>query len=528
MARMHSAQLQASLDDATRLAWQEGRLQVLRESELWTRLGLVDAGPEVQRLYTPVMLAELVRVPVRAVRHWHRKGHLDAERNVGRLPYFNFEQVRVAQRLAELLAAGCSLSQIDRKLDELARLRPDDAAAARRRVGRGRRPPAVCPPRRTAHRAERATADRFRRAARWPTTSDDADAESATIPISSRSIASRPRVRVDFGTDDLRSLADDFEQSGEPDRAIEVYRSILMSGDFTAEDHFSLAELLYRSGDLAAARERYYAAIELDENYVEARANLGCLLAEQGEHALAEAAFRGALEYHPDFADAHFHLARLLDAQNQTREASHHWQRFLDLAPASPWAEEALDRTGANVSTLSPNLSSRAMSEILFKYEQVAPTTWAYLSSLLTIALYFKFSRFWSVRNLDLVILILLAPGLLLVQYGMDQRVDRHATTRLIEHIGYIWLFAVNGCLLLRLLLDAAMVRRPLLEPNLSVGGLTFLGISLYLFLMGNIVTGTPNATDVAGSQRADQLQNLEVVASRARRRSRPTAPVSR
>ncbi len=127
-----------------------------------------------------------------------------------------------------------------------------------------------------------------------------------------------------------------------------------MSGDFTAEDHFSLAELLYRNGDLAAARERYYAAIELDENYVEARANLGCLLAEQGEDVLAEAAFRGALEYHPDFADAHFHLARLLDSQNDSRTASHHWQRFLDLAPASPWAEEALDRTGAKPVTCSP------------------------------------------------------------------------------------------------------------------------------------------------------------------------------
>ena len=93
------------------------------------------------------------------------------------------------------------------------------------------------------------------------------------------------------------------------------------------------------------------------------------------------------------------------------------------------------------------------MSEILFRYEQVAPTTWAYLSSLLMIALYFKFSRFWSVRNLDLVILILLAPGLLLVQYGMDQRVPDRPHRGSIEHIGYIWLFAVNGCLLLRLLL---------------------------------------------------------------------------
>jgi len=340
------AAAKASLGDAARLAWQAGRLQILRESELWARLGLVDAGQDVKRLYTPVMLAELVRVPVRAVRHWHRKGHLDAERNVGRLPYFHFEQVRVAQRLAELLAAGCSLSQIDRKLDELARLRPDAlrplADTSVVVVGR----------RLYVRRGEQLTEPSGQLLIDFDTpreTRGENQCDVATIPISA---AGRPNANAieSFGTDDLRSLADDFEQCGEADRAIEVYRSLLMSGDFTAEDHFSLAELLYRSGDLAAARERYYAAIEMDENYVEARANLGCLLAEQGEHALAEAAFRGALEYHADFADAHFHLARLLDSQNETRAASHHWQRFLELAPASPWAEEALDRTGAMTS----------------------------------------------------------------------------------------------------------------------------------------------------------------------------------
>lgn len=341
---------EASLDDAARLAWQEGRLQILRESELWTRLGLVDAGQEVQRLYTPVMLAELVRVPARAVRHWHRKGHLDAERNVGRLPYFNFEQVRIAQRLAELLTAGCSLSQIDRKLDELNRLRPDAlrplADASVVVVGR----------RLYVRRGELLTEPSGQLlidfdAPRVGHGENEQDSIAlATIPISAGGRPNADDASTSLATDDLRSLADDFEQNGEADRAIEVYRSILMSGDFSAEDHFSLAELLYRSGDLAAARERYYAAIELDENYVEARANLGCLLTEQGEHALAEAAFRGALEYHPDFADAHFHLARLLDAQNQSRAASHHWKCFLNLAPASPWAEEALDRTGAIIS----------------------------------------------------------------------------------------------------------------------------------------------------------------------------------
>jgi hypothetical protein len=146
------------------------------------------------------------------------------------------------------------------------------------------------------------------------------------------------------------------------------------------------------------------------------------------------------------------------------------------------------------------------MSEILIRYVRVAPTTWAYLSAFLVIALYFKFSRVWSVRNLDLIILILLSPALLLVKYGLDTgQVTGGAAL-----VGYIWLFSVNGCLLLRLLLDASMVRRPLLEPNLSVGGLTFLGISLFVFLMANVVTGTPSEADLAASQRAAELQNRE------------------
>jgi hypothetical protein len=125
------------------------------------------------------------------------------------------------------------------------------------------------------------------------------------------------------------------------------------------------------------------------------------------------------------------------------------------------------------------------------------------------VALYFKFSRFWSVRNLDLIVLILLSPGLLLVKYGLD-RGQATEEAALVEHLGYIWLFAVNGCLLLRLLLDALMVRRPLIDPNLSVGGLAFLGVSLYVFLMANVVTGTPAAADLVAAQRAGHLQNLE------------------
>ena len=58
------------------------------------------------------------------------------------------------------------------------------------------------------------------------------------------------------------------------------------------------------------------------------------------------------------------------------------------------------------------------MTDILFQYHRVNPTTWFFFSSLLSIALFFKFNRLWSIRNLDLLGRILLAPGILAVEYG--------------------------------------------------------------------------------------------------------------
>lgn len=140
------------------------------------------------------------------------------------------------------------------------------------------------------------------------------------------------------------------------------------------------------------------------------------------------------------------------------------------------------------------------MSDILFHYHKVNPTTWVYLSSLLTICLFFKFSRVWSVRNLDLLGLIMLAPGLLMVDFGVA-----HARES-IEQIGYLWLFATAGMFMIRMLLDPMMVRRPLLEPNLSVGGMTFMGLSLLVFLMANVVNSQPTPDDLAGAKGAEQV----------------------
>jgi hypothetical protein len=125
------------------------------------------------------------------------------------------------------------------------------------------------------------------------------------------------------------------------------------------------------------------------------------------------------------------------------------------------------------------------MQQILFDYK-LNPTTWAYLSALLMIGMYFKFHRFWSVRNLDLAGLIAISPGLLLIYYGLQNDAEGQVQA------GYMWLFGISGFFLIRLLIDPIMVRRPLLEPNLSLSGLTFTGVALLIFLMANIVKNPP------------------------------------
>jgi tetratricopeptide (TPR) repeat protein len=290
----------------------------------------------VVRLYTPTMLADLVGVPVSAIRRWHRRGLIIAARQVGRLFYFDFEEVATARRIAELVAAGLPLRTIERKLAALARSLP-----------KVQRPlaqlPIVVEGKRLLLRQGDGLIEpggQFHFDFDSSATDDDGEASQPTLSIvpgaDPQSLPSTP--------EELCELAARLEEDGQLEAAAEMYRAALAAGGPQAETCFQLAELLYRLGDLSAAQERYYMAIELDEHYVEARANLGCVLAETGRADLAVAAFEGALSYHGEYPDVHYHLARTLDDLGRRDEAEAHWRAFLDLAPDSPWAATAHER----------------------------------------------------------------------------------------------------------------------------------------------------------------------------------------
>lgn len=291
------------------------------------------------------------------------------------------------------------------------------------------------------------------------------------------------------------------------------------------------------------------------------------------------------------------------------------------------------------------------MNQFPFGYERIQEASWAYLSSLLMIALFFKFNRFWTMRNLDLFFVILLAPGLIMVYSGLsaDQRhqssklgsgntqatetqdntnsnpqdsptnsldgdrpppsnpndsssQNSEGTTRKppstesgtnsnepnnsqnppnptsaptgndgnsgdvtsprspqetsgpllpdnprdqnlapaiestltgsqrLQRLGYVWLFSVGGLFLVRMLLDPILVRRPLLDPNLSIGGMVFLGCSLMTFMFADLITAPVKSE--TGDPRVNGpgyrwLQTLPVIDTFSERRSASPSTLS-
>jgi hypothetical protein len=171
------------------------------------------------------------------------------------------------------------------------------------------------------------------------------------------------------------------------------------------------------------------------------------------------------------------------------------------------------------------------METVFTEFQKLNGTTWLYLAFLLSIAVFFKFTRFFCLRNWDLITLFLVAPGLLAtarVDKRLLQMLEQARTLQQVGQktppleldagsirqlqLGYLWLFVASAYLLVRCLIDLFLARRPRLDPNLDVAGLAFLGVSLLGFLMFEVVTKEP---DPAG--RASALVAGEVLSGSPR-----------
>ncbi|MEM6365840.1 MAG: MerR family DNA-binding transcriptional regulator [Planctomycetota bacterium] len=379
------------ITDAVRSRVNAADVQIVHETELWHRLGLVDVEQSIRKLHTPAMLAHLLGVSVRVIRRWHRRGLIQPVRTLHRLPYFDFQEIATAKRLAQWVASGASSEAIERRLMELIDVVPHlrrpldqlsiliEGTHVLLRQGEGLIEPggqlrfdfdAATMRNGSAFSAD---ASGFNEDNAVESVDQQTDAELEQEPNTTQNAILRfqshrdddvtfPPLVADKETDDLLMSAYQAEDDGDWEAAIECYHTVLAhiaerrrasgmptdgsaAGEpSTAHIHFQIAELLYRMGETIAARERYFVAIEVDPDHVEARSSLAGVLAETGQLELAVAAYRGALSLHDDYSDVHYNLAKILDELNARDEARSHWERFLELVPNSPWADEARDR----------------------------------------------------------------------------------------------------------------------------------------------------------------------------------------
>ena len=147
--------------------------------------------------------------------------------------------------------------------------------------------------------------------------------------------------------------------------------------------------------------------------------------------------------------------------------------------------------------------------------------TWLLYVSLLLIAVFFRFSRLVSVRNLDLMLVLLLSTALVVSasskkqdelqaaesgraaainvddtadaeELSATQSVDGDIALSPLSRWSAVVVIAFSVLIIVRLMFDESLTRRPRLEQNLNQAGLTFLILPAFSILMTGVFVKEP------------------------------------
>jgi len=131
------------------------------------------------------------------------------------------------------------------------------------------------------------------------------------------------------------------EETGEKQRAIELYEEILAIDESYAAACINLGTLHFHLRQYARAEELYRRATVIDPSYVLAYFDLGNVLDELDRLDESIAAYCKAVALAPKYGDAHYNLALAYERKGQQRPALCHWQAYLKMDNRGPWADHA-------------------------------------------------------------------------------------------------------------------------------------------------------------------------------------------
>lgn len=345
-------ELSSSFDDILRESFETGRLEVITETVFWKRLGL-SSIPEPRSFYTPAAIGELVGVPAPAIRHWLKQGFLKSVYQVGKLPYFTFQEILAAKRLKKLLDAGYTPRFIAKVIASLGRDFPESERILLHIFPTSDPKKILYSEGKNMRDSDGQTffdfgPDESEPEGQFPNLAaafqqSEAAGDQESIPFAEfagEETAEHKRM-IDAQVVSLCEKAREQEDAGQLDTAVDLCRSALTLGGPDADISFQLAELLERLGDLRGARERYYVVLEMDDRYLEAMAGLGRVLDQLGQSEDAVILYRTALQIHPGYAEVRFELGKLLYRLGHGTEAEEQLLLFKSADPDSILGDQA-------------------------------------------------------------------------------------------------------------------------------------------------------------------------------------------
>ena len=168
------------------------------------------------------------------------------------------------------------------------------------------------------------------------------------------------RLKSPRGGQDRFLAAVQAEESGEKQRAIDLYEEILRIDPTYAAAYINLGTINFHLRQFARAEELYRRATEVDPGYVLAFFDLGNVLDELQRPDESIAAYKQAVALSPRYGDAHYNLALAYERKNVRRKALGHWQIYVKLDKSGPWAEHARGQIRKLLSQEKLSIASRA------------------------------------------------------------------------------------------------------------------------------------------------------------------------
>lgn len=158
--------------------------------------------------------------------------------------------------------------------------------------------------------------------------------------------APAPLRRSSRTTHDRFLAAVQAEESGDKERAIELYEEILTVEPGNAAACINLGTLFFHQRQYGRAEELYRHATEVDPDYVLAYFDLGNVLDELEQLDESIDAYCKAIALSPRYADAHYNLALAYERKGTYRCALRHWQAYIKIDNRGPWADHARGQIG--------------------------------------------------------------------------------------------------------------------------------------------------------------------------------------